>query len=82
MLSTQTKSTAKTVSIALFELISLGILGFMFNRLCNYAYADLMGEKAELPMRIGFVLTYFAIVIPPTIKFVEWIVPILVAQGY
>lgn len=71
------KSTAKQVLIALFELLSLGIAGFMFNRLANYAYADYMGEKAEMPMRIGFVLTYFLISFPLAIKFLEFMKPLI-----
>jgi F0F1-type ATP synthase membrane subunit a len=48
-------TTAITVSL---ELLFLGIIGFTFEKLVNQGYRAWLGEEAQLPMKVGIVLTY------------------------
>lgn len=51
-------TTAKSVFTVIAEILLLGIPGFIFNRVCLKAYSSYIGSQAEMPMKIGIVLTY------------------------
>jgi hypothetical protein len=52
------QSTVKTIIKTTAEIFFLGPLGYLFNQFCNWAYALYMGEPAEMPMKIAFVLAF------------------------
>jgi hypothetical protein len=58
MQSVQTKSTAQVVIKTTAEIFFLGPIGYLLNQFCNWAYELYMGEPAEMPMKIAFVLAY------------------------
>jgi hypothetical protein len=55
------KNHFKTAILVSLELVFLGIIGFTFEKLANKGYRAKFGTEAELPMKVGIVLTYLLV---------------------
>lgn len=62
----------KNILATALELIVLGAVGFVFNRVSNAVYEEVIGEKAQMPMKIGIICTYFLLAIPAAISFSQF----------
>lgn len=71
MQSVQPKSTAQIVVKTTAEIFFLGSFGYLINQFCNWAYELYMGEPAEMPMKIAFVLAY---VIGVQVPVIYWLI--------